>query len=190
LAAGIGRAAGFEREFGFQFNAADRPRGGFAGGHAAGVTGIDHGDDFVCTRCDFLCGLSQFGVGDGLTIVGQQALDASVDRRVPIPGAVSREVDERAPPIACAFTQLPNFLEDVFFGGVLVLHQTDLIDGNAHGHGHAFGAFHVVWHSFQRGRAGAWTVLTQANDQRRTQSRRLCLRLCGPCREQDQGQQE
>jgi hypothetical protein len=79
LAAGIGRAAGFEREFGFEFNAADRPRSGFAGGHTTRVTGIDHGDDFVCTRGDFLCGLSQFRVGDGLTIVGQQALDASVD---------------------------------------------------------------------------------------------------------------
>jgi hypothetical protein len=154
------------------------------------VTGIDHGDDFVCTRGDFLCGLSQLGVGDGLTIVCQQALDASVDRRVPIPGAVSREVNERASAIPCAFTQLTNFLEDVFFGGVLVSHQTDLIARNAHGHGHAFGAFHVVWHTFQRSRSGAWTVLTQANDQRRTQSRRLSLRLCGPCREQGQGQQE
>lgn len=190
LAAGICGTAGLEREFGFEFNAADRSSGRLVGGHAARVTGIDHGDDFVCTRGYFLCGLCQLGVGDGLTIVGQQAFDAPVDCRVPIPGAVSREVDERAPTIACAFTQLPNFFQDVFFGSVLVSHQTDLMARNAHGHGHAFGAFHIVWHTFQRGCASAWTVLTQANDQCRTQSRRLRLRLCGPCREQGQGQQE
>lgn len=170
LAAGVGSAAGLEGEFGFEFNAADRPCARLAGGHTTGVAGIDHGDDFVRTRGDFLCGLSQLCVGDGLSIVGQQAFHATVDRWVPIPRAVSGKVDEAASAIPRALSQLPNFLEDSFFGGLLVSHQADLVGRNAHGGGNPFGALHVMGYTFERGCASVGSVLAQTDDHCRTQS--------------------
>lgn len=147
LAARIGCGAGLVGEFGFELNAANRPCGRFAGCHATRVAGIDHRDDLVRTRGDLLRGLGQLCIGDGLAVVGQQAFHATVDRRVPIPCAMPREVDEAAPAIACALAQLPNLLEDVFLGGVLVTHHANLVDGYAHGHGNSLGAFHIMGHA-------------------------------------------
>ena len=138
------------------------------------MASIDHGDDLVCIGGDFLRGLGQLGVGDRLAIMGQQAFDATIDRRVPIAGAVSREVNEAATALAGALAQLTDFLKDVFFGGVLVAHQSNLVGRNAHGHGHPFGALDVVWHALQGGRTCVGTILAQANHQCGAQTRCLC----------------
>ena len=150
------------------------------------MTGIDHGDDLVCAGGDFLCGLCQLGVGDRLAIVGQQPFNAAIGGRVPIACAVPRKIDEAAAALLGALAQLPDFLEDVFFGGVLVPQHANLVARNAHRHGNPFGAFHVMGHALERGGAGVGAVLAQADDQGRSQSR--CLRVCWPGHEQCQRQ--
>ncbi len=171
MTAGIGRAAGLEREFGFELNATDGPCGRFASGDAAGVARVDHGDDFVCRCRHLLSRLCQLLVGDGLAVMGQQAFDAAVHSGIPIARSVSRKVNETATAVAGAFAKFANFLEDVGFGGLLIPDQADLVRRNTHGHGNAFRAFDVIRNALQRRGTRVGAVLTQSDHQSGAQSR-------------------
>ena len=116
------------------------------------MAGIHHGDDFVSAFRRFTAGFGQFGVGDDLSIVCQQALDTGLRRGIPVARAMTGKVDETfaaAARFAAHFAQGPK---DVVLGSFLVAYKPDVCSRDTHGFCDALRTVHVVRHTFKRRR--------------------------------------